>query len=1194
MEPLQFEVPDRFSIVRVLGEGATGRVFEVEDKVRRARFAAKRLRSERFTAADQIARFKDEFRALQRVAHPNLVRLYELISNAKGTYILMELIDGLNFVQYGRCDEDVPRLVGSGTASDEDSVGPSCCGGELSVARIRSMTPQLVNGLLALHAMGKIHCDIKPDNVLVTRDGRVVILDFGLTTEGTQVRLAKGRGTPAFMAPEQAEGIISEAADWYAAGTLLYFTLCGQLPFGASAQAKRSSRPLDPRLVNPAIPDDLALFVLRLLEPNPEARPTDREIAAMFELPFPRSLLGMSPPFFGRERELQELRESLEAGGSAGPRIVHIHGESGIGKTSLIRRFTKLAETSGVIVFRGSCYVEASVPYKGLDSVVDRLASDIEGLGVRPTDDERDALAAMFSVFGPRAEVQEQELDRRRARARAVGALRAILERLSAKALIVIAIDDFQWSDAESVEFLSDVVSSPPLERVLLILAYRGQHDAMGEVVRHARERLAPQREISLGPLEESAVCAMAANELEARELRHLVHESGGNAFFLSELLRARREVGRYDGLRLEEVIASRIAGLPEAQRAYLELVCVAGRPLDESILAKALGTSWMDMLEARSNLAAAYCIRGGESPTQTVAPYHDRIRDHVLGTMGAWTARRRHFALARAYEAAVVADPEVLALHYRAAGDEERALVYLQRAGDNAARVLAFEHAAELYRLAAELSPEEARHALRVKYAQALSNAGRAVEAAAAFAAALEQHPRDVNLLLSTGDEFLRAGEITRGLSFLNRVAESFGESIPQSVGGALVALLRSTLELAMRMRLRARMRTSSTDIDMDPKDRIRLDLYYSLAKRLGYVDLIRSALFQIRYASVALKVGSRHDVVRGFALVGAHLAHSSNGATRKMARWLLERAEEDTRDSDPFSVRVAIQLAWGMVGLADWQWQAAVRRFNRGVEITNEQGAYGLQWEFVYCESMALLAHWIEGDIAEIRRRIGAHSTATPEYLGIKVKEVLRLSAMLQIMDDRPDEARETVLRTMAAWPAESWCFQHHCSAIALGEIELYKRKAQVAWQQLAGAWKQSRRAGIFGVEYIYLSALMLRVRIALAGGRLRSARRDIRVLCRRRDAWARAIGDMFMASLLASSGSTEQAAALLSRSIPILEQHRLGLYAAAARYRFAQIQRNSAEQQRMLHEVSSRTIRNPRRLLDSFLPWPAWGEA
>jgi hypothetical protein len=120
------------------------------------------------------------------------------------------------------------------------------------------------------------------------------------------------------------------------------------------------------------------------------------------------------------------------------------------------------------------------------------------------------------------------------------------------------------------------------------------------------------------------------------------------------------------------------------------------------------------------------------------------------------------------------------------------------------------------------------------------------------------------------------------------------------------------------------------------------------------------------------------------------------------------------------------------------------------------------------------------------------------------------------------------------------------------------------------------------------------MLRVRIALAGGRLRAVRGDIRILRRSRDAWASAIGDMFMASLLASTGSTQRAAALLSRSIPILEQHRLGLYAAAARYRFAQIQRNSAEQQRMLDEVSSRTIRNPLRLLDSFLPWPAWGEA
>src|SRR5438874_1340060 len=108
----------RFHFVRTLGEGASGRVYEVEDRVHGGRSALKRLRHDRPADADRIARFKDEFRALERLAHPNVARVYELLADAAEFSVLMELVEGVDFVQYVH-----PGAVGTPpvpTASDDD------------------------------------------------------------------------------------------------------------------------------------------------------------------------------------------------------------------------------------------------------------------------------------------------------------------------------------------------------------------------------------------------------------------------------------------------------------------------------------------------------------------------------------------------------------------------------------------------------------------------------------------------------------------------------------------------------------------------------------------------------------------------------------------------------------------------------------------------------------------------------------------------------------------------------------------------------------------------------------------------------------------------------------------------------------------------------------------------------------------
>src|SRR5688572_14843234 len=176
-----FPGTDRFTVIRRLGAGGMGVVYEVEDRMRHEVVALKTLRH---TTPAGIYRLKREFRSLAGITNPNIVCLYELFVEDARCFFTMELVQGVSFVDYAR-------------------EGPK---GPVSIVQLTSALQQLINGVSALHQMGKLHRDIKPSNVLVTPQGRVVILDFGLIAELFPDRLWGSEpivgGTPAYLPPE--------------------------------------------------------------------------------------------------------------------------------------------------------------------------------------------------------------------------------------------------------------------------------------------------------------------------------------------------------------------------------------------------------------------------------------------------------------------------------------------------------------------------------------------------------------------------------------------------------------------------------------------------------------------------------------------------------------------------------------------------------------------------------------------------------------------------------------------------------------------------------------------------------------------------------------------------------------------------------------------------------------------------------
>jgi serine/threonine protein kinase len=268
-----------------LGSGGFGVVYQVYDRYREAVLALKTLRR---TEGGRLLQFKHEFRVLADISHPNLVNLYELMFEEGRWFFTMELVEGVDFLHHARS-----------------------LGGDFD--RLRRVMRQLADGVSAVHQYGKLHCDLKPQNVLVDSSDRVRILDFGLVTDAPgqdRPGAAVLFGTP-YMSPEQAAALpVSRASDWYSVGVILYQVLTGEMPSPGPRSAVRDQQMVDPASVaclRPNAPADLCQLAAALLQRNPLLRPTGPQVLRSLGMSAEESMrvAWFEPaPFVGRENEL--------------------------------------------------------------------------------------------------------------------------------------------------------------------------------------------------------------------------------------------------------------------------------------------------------------------------------------------------------------------------------------------------------------------------------------------------------------------------------------------------------------------------------------------------------------------------------------------------------------------------------------------------------------------------------------------------------------------------------------------------------------------------------------------------------------------------------------------------------------------------------------------------------------------------
>jgi hypothetical protein len=1200
---------DRFAVRRRLGSGGHGIVYEVFDRERGSTVALKALGRKDPGA---LLRFKYEFRALTDLHHPNLVSLYELLSDEDEWFLTMELVDGCDFLSYVWRFEDEVGYRGpspfaeSPTASRLDASPPACLDVEdpapppveqtpADIGRLEAALKQLGTGLRVLHEAGKLHRDIKPSNVLVSRDGRVKILDFGLVKELVSLRPGGSTeiaGTPAYMSPEQAAGgAVSAASDWYSVGTLLYEALTGQRPFhGPMADVIARKQRFDcapPSSRVSGVPPHLDTLCAALLHRDPEQRAAWSQVAQTVAGGEPASEIEpfetASALFIGRDAAVDTLQGALADVRAGNTVVVALHGRSGMGKSTLARRFLTGLAPAGRLILESCCYAQESVPYKAVDGLVDGLTEHVrhlpptEALELLPRD--LPALARLFPVlnqFLSPSEAVKEIRDLQELRRRAARALRELLVELGERLELVVFIDDLQWGDPDSAPLLVELLAGAETPRMLLVVAYRSEDRAAPvlQPLLALRSRFSSGlrfREIVVGELAAEDARTLARQLIGDRpgteiEIDRLARESTGNPFFLQELARAfAREASgaalRTDGepLRLGDLIERRIERLGDAERRMLEVVSVAGEPVSRRVAADAAGVGTIEpavLARLRSEHLIRESMIGG---FESIAAYHDRIRETLVAALPEKRQRDHHRALASAMERSVRPDVERMSIHFRAAGDVERAGRYAAEAAERSVQALAFDRAARLYRIALDTPglDEERLRVLRVKLAQSLANAGRSYEAAPAYltAAVGASEEEAIELRRCAAEQFLRGGHVNEGLTVLRDVMRGVGLSMPTTRLRALMRLMFNRAHIALRG-LSFKPRPES---ELSARERTRIDACWSVTFCLGFVDLIFAGYVQSRHLLWSLAVGEPYRVALALSAETAYRSPAGSRSRKRTLR-LLERAtrlaEEVARPHSTAMVRLCEGVASNFVG----RWREGAEKTEEAERIFREQ-CTGMSHELGTAVYWRLFALAQCGRLGVLKREVplvlqDAHERGDL-YLGTNVR--LRVGFLVPLAADDPAAALAELDGAIADWSAghASGHISHQnvWHLVARMQALLYQGQAAWAWETYETRRREFRITLTSRVQLmrIHSAAIAGRAALTVAGedrARLVDARRCAVRLRREDIPWSQAFAALLEAGIASRDGRPAQAEAGLRTALVALEQLEMGLVAAAAR--------------------------------------------
>lgn len=696
-------INNRYKIVKHLGTGGMGSVYLVEDILYDSTLRALKQIEEGKVNPLTLRSFQNEFKAMTRLKHPNLIQVYDFGFDqaANAYYITIEYVDGYSLQQLH--DKQ------AGATPDQ----------------LISIFVDLCRALAFMHSRGIVHRDINPGNIMRFHTGQVKIMDFGLVD--IEMDVQRSKGTLAFMAPEVVKGRADFRTDIFSLGLTFYYILTNTYFYGAldSQQIVRllcSKDAFDQycteKLTASFNTDPIRTVIEKMLAFDPENRFQNctRIIEAVnrvkgtqhpFETVETRDAYVLGAEFVGRENELQRLKELAELPQTT---AVWIKGEAGIGKSRLFYEFKNWCQLQTITFLEGTCLESVTKQFGPFLAIINEL------LLHAPSD--------LIDRYGP--ELKKILPDHPRFNEIAVAIIRdpktdhMIIVKTIAYTIIeavkhhqhpcVLYLNDMQWSDESSIEVIDTLlklvaVQNNATRSVHIYLSSRIECSELLENVGKTH----PFELIELSVLGAQMVASYIAAVFGKNgigqhlqlSIKHIHQKVGGNPFFLQELIKSLIATGAlvhtqecWDLITpldqssipetLNDFILARLHRLQvsEQQLKALRVIAVLNRSISWQELNGITEVS-IDFLQ---RLVYQEILKTMQHGTHTAYAFaHDLIRDAIIERVSQRPLFHEHVACAlEVIHAEELQDYiEEIAYHYYHAKNRAKAISYLKRASD-------------------------------------------------------------------------------------------------------------------------------------------------------------------------------------------------------------------------------------------------------------------------------------------------------------------------------------------------------------------------------------------------------------------------------------------------------------------------------------------------------------------------------
>lgn len=783
---------------------------------------------------------------------------------------------------------------------------------ELTFVRLEHVVPQILDALKYLHKFQRVHGNIRPSNVLVDREGKVKLTDYGLveglvyeppsgTSSGPAIPLIHAPENLPYLAPET-DGALTPSSDLYALGCVLFEAISGDSPHDHMEWSTEGGKGhLEPPPLADAVkecPASWAMIVDGLLSRDPAARPGLERIRQVLgggdarPVVVPATSVPEPTTFVGRDEIVEQLKGvALRAVDERTMTLVQLAGETGIGKSTILKRLSHNLARRGWLVMSGQCYRSEPSVYQGWSEIIGEMAQLLDALppGVREElKGARTSAGVLFPELRP-AGVQTSECTR----LNAVDGLRTLLARLSSERPILLILRDLQWASWDSASLLIDLFSQ--IEDMSCTVIGTWQEDVLEDAESNLLQSgvelslLDLERVTVRGytPSEAQAYARATGAELDTSKMRALLGRRYINPLLLREL--------RHDGVSLhgelerlvepledqryrtvdllEEIYERRIASLETRELAVLKIVCVAFAPVEHDVLVAcaeaeltsavlpaqstedAIEKAFDDLIEQR--LIRRVHLDGVESfePSQhpcrsaMLRAFSDREEARVSGRIADAIGMHRR-------------DQSVLRFEYELrAGRVARAMDSATDAAEEAEARFAYYRAVRLWRWVMEHEetlPDYSMLRPASELARVEHFAGEHAEAAelwAGYAQTLESPPKIAEVRLKEAGAWLQAGILERATQAIAASLHELGESYTPGVFSGVHRVLARFSAFTSSYGLDAGSRPEG---GRAPEDKQRLArIFFFILDNDAFLDSAISTYFEARLARLAEQTG-------------------------------------------------------------------------------------------------------------------------------------------------------------------------------------------------------------------------------------------------------------------------------------------------------------------------------------------------